>query len=277
MRIVSLACSNTEIIAALGCSHLLVGVDDHSDHPHDVVNRLPRLGPDLQIDLEAVEALAPDLVLASLTVPGHETVVEGLEYRGIPCLTPEADSLEDVYRNIREVAHALAPADPDVVSRGTELIREMRQRFQNPWGSSTDSHRARSHAPPRVLVQWWPKPVIAPGKRSWTHDVVGAAGGVNASGGHDVKSRPFTWPEVVELAPDAIVISWCGVDPQRYRPDVVLSNPELQGVPAVQSGRVFSIPEAYLGRPGPRLVEGLAALRSVVDRCTHPPSPPSLT
>lgn len=277
MRIVSLACSNTEILAALGCSHLLVGVDDHSDHPPDVVGRLPRLGPDLQIDLEAVEALAPDLVLASLTVPGHETVVEGLEYRGIPCLTPEADSLEDVYRNIREIARALAPADPDVVRRGTDLIADMRQQFQNPRGTPVDPFQSTQRGAPRILVQWWPKPVIAPGRRSWTHDVVEAAGGVHASGEHDVKSRPFTWPEVVELAPDAIVISWCGVDPERYRPEVVLSNPELQGVPAVRNGRVFSIPEAFLGRPGPRLVEGLAALRRVVEKSTAHSPPPSPT
>src|SRR5687767_10391073 len=72
VRIVSTACSNTEIVCALGCAGLLVGVDDHSDYPVEVVKRLPRVGPDLGIDVERVKALQPDLVLASLTVPGHE-------------------------------------------------------------------------------------------------------------------------------------------------------------------------------------------------------------
>ena len=62
MRIVSLACSNTEIVCALGCADLLVGVDDHSDHPEDVVARLPKVGPDLEIDVDRVAALEPDLV-----------------------------------------------------------------------------------------------------------------------------------------------------------------------------------------------------------------------
>lgn len=59
MRIVSLACSNTEIVHALGCAHLLVGVDDHSDWPPEVVDPLPRMGPDLHIDVDRVAALDP--------------------------------------------------------------------------------------------------------------------------------------------------------------------------------------------------------------------------
>ena len=59
MRIVSLACSNTEIVHALGCAAMLVGVDDHSDWPEEVVGPLPRLGPDLDIDVDAVAALQP--------------------------------------------------------------------------------------------------------------------------------------------------------------------------------------------------------------------------
>ena len=63
MRIVSLACSNTEIVCALGGADLLVGVDDHSDFPEDVVSDLPRGGPDLNIDITRVAALEPTLFL----------------------------------------------------------------------------------------------------------------------------------------------------------------------------------------------------------------------
>jgi iron complex transport system substrate-binding protein len=117
---------------------------------------------------------------------------------------------------------------------------------------------------PRLLVQWWPKPVIAPGRRSWTHDVMVAAGFRNVLGDEDVISRPLTDDEVREAAPDAIILSWCGVDPSKYRPDVVLENPEWADVPAVREGRVFCVPEAFMGRPGPRLVEGVAALRALL-------------
>lgn len=83
MRIVSLTASNTEIVWVLGCLDQLVGVDDHSDFPAEV-SCIPRVGPDLQVNLDKVETLKPDLVLSSLSVPGMERVVEGLERRGIP-------------------------------------------------------------------------------------------------------------------------------------------------------------------------------------------------
>ena len=79
MRIVSHTCSNTEIVCALGAAELLVGVDADSDHPAEVVARLPKLGRDLSLDTAAVLALKPDLVLSSRTLPGHEPLVQALE------------------------------------------------------------------------------------------------------------------------------------------------------------------------------------------------------
>jgi iron complex transport system substrate-binding protein len=115
-----------------------------------------------------------------------------------------------------------------------------------------------------VLVQWWPKPVIAPGRRSWVDDLLRGAGARNPLGDEAVKSRPLDDAEVADIGPDVIVLSWCGVDPAKYRPDVVYRNEAFADVPAVREGRVVCIPEAWMGRPGPRLVEGSRALHEVV-------------
>lgn len=71
MRLISICPSNTELVAYLGLTDQLVGVDDYSDWP-STVKDLPQLGPDLSINMDALEALQPDLVLASLSVPGME-------------------------------------------------------------------------------------------------------------------------------------------------------------------------------------------------------------
>ena len=125
---------------------------------------------------------------------------------------------------------------------------------------------------PSILIQWWPKPVISPGRLSWAHQAVELAGGRNPLGGEKVKSRPLTNQEVVEMAPDAIVLSWCGVHPDKYRPDVVLGNPDFAGVPAVARGQVHCVGEPFLGRPGPRLVEGVRQLRTVVEAVRRSPA-----
>jgi iron complex transport system substrate-binding protein len=251
MRIVSLTCSNTEIVCALGAADLLVGVDDHSDYPEHVVARLPRVGPDLGIDVAKVSALAPDLVLASLTVPGHERVVAELAAAGLPFIAPAPTRLEHVYRDVREIGERIGRA-----ARAEVLARELEDELgvsATPSGS-------------KVLVEWWPKPVIVPGRDSWASDLIARAGGIGALAHEPVKSRPISDDEARALDPDAIVIAWCGVPFDKYRPDVVYRRPAWQDVRALRRRQVHCISEAYLGRPGPRLVEGLRALRAIIQR-----------
>ena len=249
MRIVSLACSNTEIVAALGMGHTLVGVDDHSDHPPALVRDLPRLGPDLDIDIDAVAALRPDLVLASLTLPGHERIVEGLAARGLRHTASDPQSLADVDRDIVDIAARLGVPD-----RGRALVARMHARLPQ-----------RPSAGVAVLVEWWPKPVIVPGARSWVSELIARAGGVNPFADRDVRSTPITDAEATDAAPEVVVISWCGVPLARYRRDVVQRRAGWAGVPAIASDAIVPITEAYLGRPGPRLVEGYDALCRAID------------
>lgn len=261
MRVVALTCSNTEIVCSLGLADRLVGVDDHSDHPADVVASLPRVGPDLDIDVERVAALEPDLVLASLTVPGHERIVERLQAAKLPFLAPETESIDDVYDDVRRIAEALG--EP---SRGERVVDEMRSAL-----TPAPPKRRR----PSILVEWWPGPVIAPGRASWVNDLLDRAGATNPLGNEPVKSRPLSDDEVRELAPDVFVLSWCGIATEKIRPDVVLRNAAWQDLQAIRLGRVHIVPEALLGRPSPRLVEGFRALRSIVESLDpEPASPP---
>lgn len=258
MRVVSLTCSNTEIVCALGAADTLVGVDDHSDFPVDVVARLARVGPDLQVDADAVAALRPDLVLASLTVPGHEKVVESLMDKGLPVEVLAPTTVEGVYEDIARIGALLGRE-----GEAAALVASMRE--------TLDARPLARPDTPRILIEWWPRPVIVPGRRSWVNQQLAAAGAINPMGERDVESSPITDDEAVAFNPDAVVIAWCGVPFEKYRPDVVLGRDAWQEIPAVREGRVHCISEAYLGRPGPRLVDGVHALRRVVEdvRRTH--------
>lgn len=253
MRIVSLACSNTEIVCALGMGEHLVGVDDHSDHPPEVVADLPRLGPDLSIDIDKVVALKPDVVLASLTLPGHERVVEQIARTGIPYVAPDPWSLSDVYRDITDIGRLLGQQQ-----RAEAVVDEMKRAL-------VQRQPSQATAGARVLVEWWPKPVIVPGKRSWVTDLIALAGGTNPWGERDCRSLPLTDDDVLAAQPEVVVVSWCGVPLSRYRLDVVRRRPRWAALPALMSGRILPVTEAWLGRPGPRLVSGYRALCEALD------------
>lgn len=251
MRVFSHTCSNTEIVCALGCAGQLVGVDTDSDYPPDVVAPLPKPGRDLDLDVAAVAALRPDLVLTSLTVPGHERIVDELRARGLPHLVIDPVGLDGVYDSIVQVAEALG-----VLKRGRSLVAQMQAAMPpvEPRGQR-----------PKVLVEWWPKPVIAPARQSWVNGILRLAGGVNPFETRDGKSAEVSDDEVRAAAPHAVVMSWCGVKEEKYRADIVARRPGWADVPAVRHGRIHPVTEAFLGRPGPRLVEGYRALVKVVE------------
>lgn len=250
MRIFSHTCSNTEIVCALGCADMLVGVDADSDYPPEVVANLPKPGRDLNLDVEAVQALQPDLVLTSLTVPGHEKVVDALRSAGMVVLVCDPQSLSDVFDDIRRIAAAL-----DVGESGERLVADM--------DAAMPTIEPTGPRPP-VLVEWWPKPVIAPCRHSWVTDIITRAGGANPWGQIDAKSTPLETRQVVTAAPAAVVMSWCGVKVQNYRAEIVRRRDGWDTIPAIIANHIRPISEAFLGRPGPRLVEGYRQLRAVI-------------
>lgn len=250
MRVFSHTSSNTEIVCALGCADMLVGVDADSDYPPEVVAALPRPGRDLDLDVDSVRDMRPDLVLTSLTVPGHEKVVAELEAAGMRTLVADPQSLADVFDDIRRIATALG-----VPERGKRLAADMQAAMPAVAVQGTR---------PAILVEWWPKPVIAPARHSWVSDMIALAGGRNPWAEVDAKSVPMENADVAAAMPDVVVMSWCGVKVEKYRADVVRSRPGWEQVPAVANDRIVAVSEALLGRPGPRLVEGYRVLRDVI-------------
>lgn len=231
MRLASLTSSNSDILAALGVADWVVAADSHSDAPG--LEGARRVGPDLTIDVAAVREARPDLVLASLSVPGMERVVEGVRAAGLPTLVLDPVSVPDTLRNIRDIGTAIG-----LPGRGEELAGRLEADLRD---------LARVYPrPPRVLVEWWPRPIIAATRDSWVTDLLEGLGAVNALGDRPGRSTPLTLEEVCSARPDLIVCSWCGA--KRLRPEVIEARG--LGVPVV------CVPESGLGRPGPRLVEG---------------------
>ena len=253
MRLVTHTCSNTEIVCARGRSDWLVGVDDHSDHPPAVVESLPRIGPDLDIDISKIKALNPDLVITSLTVPGHERCLARLEQAGLPLLVTQPHSLADVVADIRRIGQAI-----DAVPEADKLAGRIDALLDRgpPAGK-----------PVPILVEWWPKPVIVPGARSWVNEMLSLAGGCNPFSEHPAESLEISPEQACAAAPEAIVMSWCGVKEEKYRPHIVARREGWQTIPAIRNQRIIPISEAWLGRPGPRLLEGIEKLHSIVNQC----------
>jgi iron complex transport system substrate-binding protein len=248
-RIVSFCPSNTEILAALGLLPRVVGVDDWSDWPPEV-GSLPRLGPDLDIDMDRVAALQPDLAIASLSVPGMGRNVAALRERGLPHVVLDPHDIDDVFENIRRVGSATGAgaAAEQVVADMKARIERVRQRVAGA------SHR------PRVYWEWWPRPLYAPGGRNWLTPLSHLAGCVNVTGLVDLDAARPAHDEIVAADPEFIFLVWTGVAARKVRPELVRRRPGWERISAVREGRIHVMEEGLFCRPSPRLVDGLEQL-----------------
>ncbi|CAM3910012.1 cobalamin-binding protein [Mesobacillus thioparans] len=253
MKVISLCPSNTEIMEFLGLTHLLVGVDDFSDWP-EAVKSLPQLGPDLSIDLDLVEELKPDLVLASLSVPGMEKNIEGLKARNIPHIILNPQSLKDIENDLVTTAEAL-----NMPERGQDAAEKFRSRLGN-----IRQKGATANWKPKLYWEWWPKPVFTPGRINWLTEISEAAGAENIFHDVELASIQTDWDDVKARNPDYICIAWVGVRKQKVKKELITNRPGWKELDAVRDDRLFILEEELYCRPSPRLLDGLEKLYHLI-------------
>jgi iron complex transport system substrate-binding protein len=276
MRIVSLLPSATEILFDIGAGDDVVGVTHECDYPPAAISRphltssaLPATGSSAEIDrhvrrslhegsslyyldADLLESLKPDLIvtqeLCVVCAVSYDIVQRAVRrLRGDPRLISlEPSSLDDVFGTISFLGELTGHTD------GAEaLLAGLRSRV--------DALQARAHnrpRRPRVLVLEWTDPPMSGGH--WTPGLVELAGATPVLGNPGANSRVLAWDEIAREDPDEIVVGPCGFDLARTHQAVaeLETNATWRSLRAVREGRVYPIDgNAYLNRPGPRLVD----------------------
>lgn len=249
MRIVSICPSNTEVVDYLGLTSSLVGVDDFSDFPEEV-NSLPRLGPDLSINMDKVEELAPDLILASLSVPGMEKNIEELKRRNLPYIVTNPQSFDDIAEDLLTIGKACGAEDKAVEMQ--RIFKEQVTILKNAASKTTASLE--------LYWEWWPKPVFTPGKINWLTELSQLSGALNVYRDVDLASIQTDWEDVYKRNPDYICLAWVGVRREKVKPEIVKKRPDWNTLGAVVNDRILVLEEDLYCRPSPRLLAGALKL-----------------
>ena len=75
-------------------------------------------------------------------------------------------------------------------------------------------------------------------------------------------SEQRTWPEVQATRPDVVIVMPCGYDAEIAYREAEMHRDELA---AIGAGKVVAVnASAYFSRPGPRIVDGLELLASIL-------------
>jgi len=245
-RIVSLTPSATEVVAALGATQFLVGVDDYSKYPPEVIG-LPKVGSFLQPNLEVIVRLAPTLVIVDDI---HGQVAGALRDHGLAAIECPMLSLPDVKSALKSIGGRLGRA------REAEVA-------VNAIDTALDAAAAKRPARhPRVLVVIDREArglgnLVAAGPGSYVDELLAVVGGDNVLAASGVLYPKIALEEVLRSRPEVILdlslegktdtADWNGVD-----------------VPAVKSKHVFALGEPYLVAPSPRVREALDKLAAAL-------------
>jgi iron complex transport system substrate-binding protein len=256
-RIVSLAPSNTEIVCALDACDRLVGVTDFDDYPPEVAD-VPRVVVAAQVDVEAVVAAEPDLVLAAGNEFTPTTVIDQLADLGVPVLTLYPESLDEVIGDIELVGAALGRTDEAMA-----LTDEMRGRVDAVVASVEGLERPRTF----YEVSVFEGAIYTAGESSFLASLIETAGGEPITG--DALSTAIELEDLVAADPEVILLGDAAYDPT-ITVESVAVRPGWEGMTAVVEGRVVPFSDDVVAtRPGPRIVDGLEALADAI----HPDRP----
>lgn len=258
-RIVSLCPSNTEILFTLGLLPYVVGIDNYSDFPADLLLSIPRLGPDLQIDIAKMVSLKPDIIFSSLSVPGMEKVVEGVEKTGILQYVLTPHSVTDILHDTMAVAEACSPWFPDIVQQAQRITSFLERRVTKV-KTATDSLSYR----PSLYWEWWPKPIYSPAKNNWLTEISELAGGRNIFAMESADQICCDDERVIKEDPDYFLAVWTGVAQNKVPLEKIKTRQAWQRTKCFQSRQLYILCEGLFCRPSPRLMSGLEQLACIL-------------
>jgi iron complex transport system substrate-binding protein len=245
-RIVTLTPSATETVAALGATDSLVGVDQYSEYPASV-KQLPKVGTFLQPNQEVIMSLHPTLVVVDDI---HGQVAGALRDRGLETIECDMHALPDVKAALVRIGAKLGRAE-----KAKEVVAAIDHDLDAAAAAKPAKH-------PRVLVIIDREAgglgnIVAAGPGSWLDELLAVVGGDNVLAASGVRYPKIGLEEILRAQPEVILdVSYAA------RSD--MKPWDALDVPAVKTGRVKMLDEAYLTGPSPRVREALATLAEAI-------------
>ena len=252
-RIVCLTEETTETLYLLGQGHRVVGVSGYTVRPPEARAK-PKVSAFISANLEKIEALRPELVLAFSDLQAD--IAAALVRRGMTVLVFNQRSVAEVLQMVRTLGGVVGcAAEAERLAGGFESDLERIRRSA-----------ARFPTRLRVFFEEWDDPLIS-GIR-WVEELVAIAGGdpvfPELRNAGLARERIVDAAEVLRRDPEVVFASWCG---KKVRKAAICRRPGWGTASAVRNRRIFEIKSTYILQPGPAcLTEGVRQLHTLLAR-----------
>lgn len=248
-KIVAVTAVDSEIVAALGASDRLIGIDSYTNFPTDILSKPKVTDSTGKLNVEQIIALKPDLVLSY----GGETSTLGdkqLRNAGINVVSLPTTDLNSTLGEILFAGKLIGatPQAQTLVARMEHCINAVKiaVKGKTPVTSYMELDDSTAGKP------------YAFGKGSFGDEIITDAGGKNIfADDADGAGFPQVSDEtVIGDNPQVIILT----EPAQYLASKPQDRAAWKAIAAVQNNRVYFANGDLLSRAGPRLVMGLASV-----------------
>ncbi len=267
-------------------SESLVGISHECDFPAEISDRpilteakIDASGTSREIDTQvrslvgdglsvyriredALREAAPDVIITqdqcevcAVSTADVQSSAERLLGKSTEIVSLSPNTMESVLQSFATVATALGQT-----AAGSDLVSHSRDRLE---AISTGTKRSRSK--PRVAcIEWLDPPMVA---GNWIPEMVTLCGGVYEQAAPGEHSKTIDWQDVLDYAPDVVLLMPCGFKLEQTKREIpgLRENALWQQLPAVKNNRVYAVDgNAYLNRPGPRIIDSAELIAGLV-------------
>ena len=237
-RIISLKPNLTEILFALGVGDQVVGVTQFCDYPAQVQS-LPKVADYINVNVEKVLTLRPDLILTSEENSSKKDILF-LMQQGLRVEQLNFQTLSDIRASFLKLGALLGKADASgkIVSEMDRKLRQLKE-------------KAKSVKPLKAMLVVGHRPLVVVGSGNFFNEACDYVGLINVFGNSKLPYPRVDSELILLKAPEIIFYLYMGSE-DSLDPDF---GPGLQNVPAIKNKRVYKVPINLL-RASSRVVQG---------------------
>jgi iron complex transport system substrate-binding protein len=256
-KIVSLTPGTTETLFALGAGSRVVGkVQDIAKYPPEA-DAIPIVATYNGVDVEKIVTLGADLVVSGGTGFSQGPAVEQLRRANIPVVVSYPTTVDKAIAGFRTIGQAIGAADA-----GNKLADDTKAKIDQLAASvASVAHKPRLFYEIDVAGG-----IFTPPADSIYGEMFKLAGAEPISGD---SFYAISLEDLVAADPEVILLG----DGAKVKPEDIGKRPGWSGMTAVKSNAIYPVDDIVVTRPGPRLVDGLAALIAAIHPELASPAP----
>lgn len=246
-RIIALYGAFNEILADLGREETLIARTAGDMLPPSIVAK-PAIGTHLRPNAELILGLAPELVLQLGGRGEAMEPVRFLEERGLKVAVFNLETFAQLF-SVMERLGVLTGSQDQAQAR----IASMQAELARIEGSSSEPK-------PKIFFESRYPNLLAAGQGSMVSEIMTKAGGVNCVTAPDKLVR-LGEEEVLRLAPDIYIIQQGPMNPA---PVPLAERSLFRTLGCLGTGQVFTVDQGVFSRPGPRSLDAVRKLSTII-------------